>query len=314
MPTCTRRAALAFVAAGLAGTALPARAALPVVRVGTNPVDSFAESYIGADRGIFRDHGVDVELTTLPNGSTITQAVVAGDLDVGMGNIVQTAGAVARGLPIQMIAPAAIYSEKHAYSQLCVAKNSKIASPKELAGTTIAVSTLNDFNQLGVTSLMASVGVAPSAVKFVEIHFPEMGAALERGTVQAATIAEPALSEAIRSGRARALGNAYSAIAPSFVAIVWFASKSWLAKNPQPAKDLVAGIYATARFANEHPTETAPILARAAKLDTSVILGMTRAYFATSYDPKQIAPPLAVAYKYGMLSKAVTPVDLMAAS
>jgi len=308
----TRSSALTLLV-GSAGLALPVRAAdLPVIRVGTNPVDSFAESFIGVDRGIFRDHGLDVQLETLSNGSTIAQAVIAGALDVGLANIVQVASAVAHGLPIQMIAPAAVYSEKHAYSQLCVAKNSRVATPKDLAGSTIAVSTLNDFNQLGVSSWLESNGVPPSSVKFVEIKFPAMGPALQRGTVQAATIAEPALSDSIGAGQARAFANAYSAIAPAFVAIVWFAGKSWIAKNPEAKKALVSAIYATARYANDHTAETAPILARAAKIDPAVVAKMTRAFFATSYDPKQIEPPLNFAFKYKLLTRPVTPAEIMA--
>jgi NitT/TauT family transport system substrate-binding protein len=312
----TRSFALRLLAAGAsaaaAGSPAFAQTALPVVRIGTNPVDPFGVSYYGVDRGFFRAAGVDAQLTTLPNGSTITQAVLGGDLDVGIANIVQVASAVAHGLPVTMIAPAALYSAKHAYSQLCVAKNATIKTASDLAGSTIAVSTLNDFNQLGVSAWLERNGVPPARVKFVEITFPEMGAALERGTVAAATIAEPALSEAIRSGRARGFASVYSVIAPEFAAIVWFASKNWLAQNAETAKRLVAGIYATARWANAHPAETAPILARVAKLDPALVASMTRAYYATSYDAREIQPPLDFAFRYGLLPRAVTTAEFVA--
>jgi NitT/TauT family transport system substrate-binding protein len=314
MTTLTRSAALSLVAGSIAAlrSAALGQSELPVVRIGTNPVDPFGTSYYGVDRGFFRDAGIDAQLTTLPNGATITQAVLAGDLDVGIANIVQVANAVARGLPVAMIAPAALYSAKHSYSQLCVAKNATVRTARDLDGTTIAVSTLNDFNQLGVSAWLEHYGVPASHVKFVEIKFPEMGAALERGTVAAATIAEPALSAAIQSGQARAFASVYSVIAPEFAAIVWFASKSWLQKNPELAKKLVAAIYTTARWANTHQAESAPILAKAAKLDPAIVAGMTRAYYATSYDPKEVQPLLDFAFKYGLTPRAMTTAEFVA--
>jgi len=311
----TRSSALGRIAAGLAAAAAaPAGAQLDlaVVRIGTNPVDPFATSYYGVDRGFFRQAGIDARLTTLPNGSTITAAVLGGDLDVGIANIVQVANAVAHGLPVQMIAPAALYSAKHSYSQLCVAKNSPFTTAKDLDGATIAVSTLGDFNSLGVSAWLDRNGVPPARVKFVEIKFPEMGAALERGTIGAATIAEPALSAAIQAGQARSFATPYTAIAPEFAAIVWFASTAWLAKNPDVAKRLVGAIYATARWANAHPAETAPILARVAKLDPALVLGMTRAYYATADDPKLVQAPLDFAFHYGLLPRAVTTAEFIA--
>ena len=304
-----------MLAGGAAAVGLRPAAAqsdLTVVRIGTNPIDPFGTSYYGVERGFFRQAGVDAQLTTLPNGSTITQAVLGGDLDVGIANIVQVANAVAHGLPVLMIAPAALYSTKHSYSQLCVARNSPFTSARDLDGATIAVSTLNDFNQLGVSAWLEHNGVPPARVKFVELKFPEMGPALARGTVGAATIAEPALSAAIQAGDARSFASPYTAIAPEFTAIVWFASKAWLQKNPDVAKRFVAAIYTTAKWANAHPAESAPILARVAKLDPALVANMTRAFYATSNDPKLVQAPLDFAFKYGLLPRAVTAAEFIA--
>jgi NitT/TauT family transport system substrate-binding protein len=312
--TINRSAALALLAGGVLAVTRPAAAqtALPLVRIGTDPIDSFGEAYFGDDRGIFRDNGVNVQVNTFANGSTIIQGVAAGDLDVGLANIVQIAAGIAHGIPFQMIAPAALYSAKHAYSHLCVAKNSPLQTAKDLDGTTIAVSTLNDFNQLGVVAWLEHNGVPAARVKFVELKFPEMGAALQRGTVAAATISEPSLSAALHDGQARLFADVYAVIAPEFANIVWFSTKTWLQANPATAKKFVAGIYATARWANTHQSDSAGIIARVAKLDPSAVALMTRAYFATSNDPKYVAAPLDFSYKYGLLPRAVSTAEFMA--
>jgi NitT/TauT family transport system substrate-binding protein len=312
MPRRSTTLALITGAVFATSRAAIAQAELPIIRIGTNPIDPLCEAYYGSERGIFRDNGVNAQVTTLTNGSTTLQAVVSGDLDVGIANIVQVAAGVAHGIPLQMIAPAALYSAKHAYSALCVAKTASLTSAKDLIGATIAVSTLNDFNQLGVAAWLEHNGVPPAKVKFVELRFPEMGAALQRGTVAAATISEPALSGAINSAQARVFADVYSVIAPEFANIIWFSTKPWLEKNPDTAKKLITGIYATARWSNTHLSESAVILARVAKIDLTTVTGMRRAFYATSNNPKYVQAPLDFSYRYGLISRPVTTAEFIA--
>ena len=310
-----RQTVLTLVAGGVLASRAGAFAQdLPVVRIATNTVDSLAEPYYGSERGIFRDNGLNAQVSTLANGSTNVQAVVAGDLDVGLANITQVAAGVIRNVGIVMIAPAALYSAKHSYSAMCVAKGSPIASAKDLIDKTIGVSTLNDFNQLGVAAWLEKNNVSASKVKFVEIHFPEMGAALQRGTIAAATISEPSLSGALTAGQVRVFANVYSAIAPEFSNIVWFASTKWLQANADAAKRLVKAIFATAQYANTHQAETAEILVRVAKLDPAIVPNMTRAFFATSNDPKYVQAPLDFSYKYGLISRPLSFAEIMGVS
>jgi len=166
-------------------------------------IDAMGEAYYGADRGFFHDNGVNAAVTTLSNSSAIVQSVLAGDLDAGMTNTVQLAVAVARNVPVQMIAPASLYSTRDNTQGLAVAKNAPFTSAKDLIGATIAVSALADFNQLGISAWLDRNGVSPSSVHFVELRFSEMGQALARGTVQAAQIAEPSMSAAIHAGDVR---------------------------------------------------------------------------------------------------------------
>jgi NitT/TauT family transport system substrate-binding protein len=314
MTSISRASALALVAGSIVAAGRPAgaQAAATDVRIGTMSIDPFGEAYYGVERGFFKDNGINATLTTLPNGSTIVQAVLGGDLDVGMANIVTVAAAVTRGIPLQMIVPAALYSAKHSYSRLCVAKTATFKTAKDLEGGVIAVSTLNDFNQLGVTAWLDHNGVAPGKVKFIELKFPEMGPALQRGTVQAATIAEPALSGALASGAVKEFVDVYGVIAPEFANIVWFTTKGWLQKNPDAAKRLLTGIYASAKWANANPAQSALILARVSKTDPAMIAAMTRAYYATSNDPKFVQAPLDFATRYGLLSRTVTTAEFIA--
>jgi len=304
----SRSAALTLVAAGMLAVtrAASAQTAVPTVRIGALAIDAAGEAYYGTDSGIFLSNGINPQVTTLPSGSAIVAGVLSGDLDVGFSNPLQIASAIARGIPLLMLAPAALYSKTDASANIFVAKDSPFKAPKDLVGATLGVGALGDFNQLSLLAWLDSNGVPRDSVHFVELTFAQLGAALQRGTVQAASIPEPFKTDAIRAGQVRAFGDTYLAIQPEITPIVWFTSKSWLQKNPETAKNLVAGIYATARWANAHEAESGEMLARAAKMDPAVVAGMKRMYFATSNDRKYVARTLDLAARFGMLTRPVT--------
>jgi NitT/TauT family transport system substrate-binding protein len=308
-----RSSALALIGSGILAASAPAAAQTATnLRMGSMSIDAMGEAYYGLDRGFFRDNGFTPQISTLTNSSTIVQSVLAGDLDVGMTNTVQLAVAIARGLPVQMIAPASLYSARDATQGLAVAKNSPVKTAKDLVGATIAVSTLADFNQLGISVWLDHNGVSPSSVHFVELRFSEMGQALARGTVQAAQIAEPSMSNAVRAGDVRQFADVYSAISPEFATIVWFSTKAWIQANPDALKRLRASIFATARWANNNYPASAEILAVVAKVDAATVAAGKRVYFGTTNDPKYVAGPLEAAAKYGITSRLVTPAEYMA--
>lgn len=124
--------------------------------------------------------------------------------------------------------------------------------------------------------------------------------------IQAGLLTEPFKADAVRAGQVREFGDTVLAIAPELAPTVWFASKPWLQNNPDLAKRLVKGIYATALFANTHPRETGESLVRISKMDPAVVATMKRLIFATGNERRYVEPILVLAAKYGMVSRPLT--------
>jgi NitT/TauT family transport system substrate-binding protein len=303
-----RSAAMSLIAGGLLAAAAPvaAQSGAVTVRMGTIPIEPSAEAYYGAEAGIFASNGINPVVSTLNNGATIVQAVLGGDLDVGEVNPFQLAVAIARGITLQMIAPACIYTKKVANANVVVAKASPIRSPKDLIGTTIGVGSLGDFNQLSLWAWLDANNVPRTSLKYIELPFSEIGAALQRGTIQAGFITEPAKTDAMRAGLIRDFADTYIAITPALATTVWFTSKAWLQKNPETAKNLIKAVYATGRWANTHGQQAAEIIAKVTKVDLAVVVAQQRRLFATSYDKRYVEATLALAGKYNMLQRPVT--------
>ena len=305
----TRTAALSLIAGAAVAAARPALAQTPpIVKMGAQALDATGEAFYGADAGIFAANGITPAVTLLPSGATILNAVLGGDLDVGEANPMTVAAAIARGLPLQMIAPAVLYSRRDANANLVIAKDSPFKTPKDLTGATFGVGSLGDFNHISLLAWLDINGVSRDSVKFVELPFGQVGGALQRGLVQASFITEPFKSDAVKAGQIRDFGDTYLAVGPEIAVVVWFTTKAWLQKNADAAKKLVNGIYATAKWANTHTAESAPMLAKASKMDPAAIAQMKRLYFATANERRYVEPILNVAAKYGALQRPV-PLD-----
>jgi NitT/TauT family transport system substrate-binding protein len=294
----------------LALTAFMAFAALPAtlgaqdlatVRVGDlGYSDASSEPLYGEAAGIFQRNGIDVKVTPLNGGGAIIAAIAGGSLEAGFSNNVSAAQAIARGIPILVLAPAAIYSSAEAPDTLLVkARGSKLKTGGDLNGKTVAVTTLGGGLQSSAAAWIDKNGGDSKTVHFLELPFTEMTAALKAGRIEAAMLAEPVLT----TDRAdvERLGDAFGAIAPQWTLGVFVASKAWVTANPDVARRFVKALLETARYANTHHAETAKIVAPLANIDLATYGAMARSRYGEALTVTQLQPPLDVALKYGQL-------------
>jgi NitT/TauT family transport system substrate-binding protein len=184
---------------------------------------------------------------------------------------------------------------------MMVAKDSPIKTAEDLDGKVVALNGLNNITQVGAEAWIAKNGGDPDSVRFIELPFPQMGAALAEGRADAAIVAEPALTQA--KSEARVLGDAYSAIADRFLITAYFATDDWVEENPEVAEKFATAIQKAGKWANENPEESARILEKYTKISTETASKMTRAVNGESFEPALIRPPLESARKFGILKK-----------
>ena len=189
---------------------------------------------------------------------------------------------------------------------ICVLADSPIKTARDLNGKTVAVTTLADQNTVAIKAWLDQNGGDSTTVQFLEIPFSAMRAAMQRGTIAAAPISEPTLSIAKNEGGIRVLlPHLLDVFGSTFLVGGWFARTEWLRNNTPTARRFASAIYASARWANAHPDESADILAKAAKLDPAVVRGMNRAPYGYSLTPAMFQTQLDLAYKYKVLDRSV---------
>ena len=184
--------------------------------------------------------------------------------------MVLVATAIAKGVPLTVIAGGGLYSTHAPSTAVLVTKTSPLHTARDLEGKTVGVAALNDQATLALKKWLAANGADYKKVRMIELGYPEMIAGLTAGRIDAAMLAEPWQSAA-RNGGDRLYAKPFDSIAPEFNIGVWAATKSWAQAHPDLVRRFTGAIYAAAKWANSHHDESAQILAKYAKADPKMI-------------------------------------------
>ena len=307
--TTLRRAAvleLLGVCGCVAGTsAVGGAQAAPVhVRVGTTLADDIQSVLYAQRSGAYRRAGIDVEMIAAVNGAAITAAVLSGAFDVGKSSLVALMSAHLHGLPVTILAPAAVYDARAPFSQLAVAVDSPAKTAKDLNGKLIGVPSLNDLNTVAISAWMDANGGDSTTVKFVELPNSAAAIAVAEHRVEAAGLTHPWLADGLETGKVRVLGDDYSAIGNGFYISVWFTTTDYAAKNPDVVKAFTRITLETALFTNGHHADTAAMVAEMTKIPLATVQKMPRVTMGTSVRAAAVQPMVDVAFKYKKIPRA----------
>ncbi|MBM7517002.1 ABC transporter substrate-binding protein [Nocardioides nitrophenolicus] len=146
--------------------------------------------YWAQEKGLFADHGVEVELVKSTGGAAALTALQSGDIDLAFANPFSTMLAIDQGLDLKWIATAyeTTTNEADAANAMVVAKDGGVAKAADLEGKTIGVNEVGGINQIISSQWMKLNGGDPGTVKFVALPFNELASAVASGKVAAAQV------------------------------------------------------------------------------------------------------------------------------
>jgi len=305
--TIPRSRALALVAAAAAAAA-PLRAvaqtSVSTIRIGTSPASTQAEAYYAEQLGVFKQAGITATQTFVTRSTDTLAAVTRGDLDIGLTSPQAIANAIIHGLPMQIIATAAVFAGNPPPTQLFVLKGSPLGEdPRAYEKTTVAVQTLGDSQSLGVLAWMQQHHVDTTKIKFIEMPFPTMAAALGRGEIDAAEIIEPFAGA--HKDEIRPIPHVYESLGRGFAMVSWYGTADWVSKNSSLVKQFVTAIYATAKRVNADPSSVDDLLAAFSKVPVDSVRTIQKPTFATFTDRTQYDPQLQAAAEFKYISRFV---------
>lgn len=301
--------ALGTAVVALGGTA-GAQEAARVAAAGT-PIEGDALIFLAQSEGYFSRSGLDVDVHAMNSGEAIAAAIVGGDVALGSMNTVSLASAHLNGIPFKIIGAGALYDSSVPGSQIMVAKDGSYKTAADLKGKTIAVNVLKGTAQLSAHVWVDKNGGDSAGMRWIEMPFSAMAAALAAGRIDVASIAEPWATAA--RATCRSLGVPNAAIANRFLLSQYVSSQSWIDAHRDAARRIREALRQTAIWYDSHRPESVAPVAALTKQDPAIVAKSVRSLFGDETSPALIQPVLDVAAHYGLIKNTFPATELIAA-
>jgi len=271
------------------------------VTVGVVPIIDVAPLYLGKDRGFFSKHNIELTLPQAQSGAAILPGVVSGQYSFGFSNIVSLMLAQAKNMPVKAVANGVnTTGEPEQDFAGLIVKDLRIASTKSLEGKTVATNSLKNIVDTSVKEIVRKDGGDPSKVKFVELPFADMAAALEADQVQAIFVVEPFLSAARAKGW-RTLGS-FADVDPKLCVALYFTSAQLAEQNPDLVKRFTLAMKESLEYADSHHNAARQIVTTYTKIRLEQVAAMTLPKWSAAIDRGSIETMSGLLVSAGLLS------------
>jgi NitT/TauT family transport system substrate-binding protein len=208
-----------------------------------------APLYIAAAKGLFKKEGLDVHVTTLTQSTQAIPGLLRGDIDIDLGgNYVSFLQAAAKGAIKLRILADGFHCAPNVVPVLTM-PGSRLRRPADLKGRKIAVNIPNNVQSMLVDAVLRSRGVDVSTIRYVQVPFPDMAAALQKGQVDAASAVQPFASAQRRTLHARKVVDSCTGPTKHVPLSGAFATEEFVRKNPKTVAAFQRAYRAAARMA-----------------------------------------------------------------
>jgi NitT/TauT family transport system substrate-binding protein len=273
------------------------------VKVGIIPIVDVAPIYLGKQKGFFSSRNIELTLEAGQGGAAIVPGVVSGQFQFGFSNVTSLLIARERGLPLKVVSNgvASTGKDKADYSGVVV-RDDSIETAADLAGKRVAVNTLKNIGDSTIRASVRKAGGDPSSIRFVELAFPDMPAALEAGRVDAIWVVEPFLSAAIGQG-GRMVASNYVDTAPDLTVAVYFTSEQLTRSDPELVKRFTEAMTESLAYADAHPDEARQVLTTYTQIDEAVIRELTLPKWPPDINRESVETLAKLALQDGLVTK-----------
>jgi NitT/TauT family transport system substrate-binding protein len=259
-------------------TSMVTRADAEPIKLGYLPINSHTAFY-AAELGLFKKHGVDVELTRFQAGPAMIQAMLSGALPAGDIGVVPMIHMASQKLPVYFLASDGIDTPKHPAGAIMVRPDNKdIKTFSDLKDRRIGQLALGTVTYMRLFAAAEKYGMAPDSVKQTFVPFPNMGTVLASGQVEAVYTWPPFDTLIESAGQGRVVmndtdWNPYSAASGLVV------RRDWADKNPELVIGLVKAWIEAGRWANDNPEKARQIAAKYLNLPDNIAAKMRMLYW-----------------------------------
>lgn len=255
-----------------AATPEPGAGPLIPVTIGVVPVADVAPLYVGIEQGFFEEEGLDVTLQNTQGAAAAIPLLLNGEMQFAYGAFHPVISAAAAEMPVVYVAGGIDRSPspEDDYSSVIVKADSPIDDMSDLEGQTVAINALRAGPHLVTRVALEEAGVDPESVEFIEVPMTEAIAAVERGSVDAAYLAEPFTTQAIEAGY-KVIGAPAYAGSPEGSTSGYFSVTDFVEQNSEVVDAFVRALEKSVEYSNENIESTRAQLQEYSGLDEDTV-------------------------------------------
>jgi len=250
--------------------------------------------------GYFKQQGLDVTSKMFTAGPAAVPALINGEMDFVIINYVSFFQAIAqKTLDAKVVVDVDQLSEN---GLVVIAKpESGITQPKDLVGKKVSIHQAGSIAEVLLRATLKDNDVDPNLVKFQQVKFPDIPAALASGQIDAGVELEPYITQAERTTGAQPVLKIVTGSTANITSAGFIATSQFIEKNPKTVaafqKAMVEGQKAAAD--RSKLLEVLPDLNGVDK-DTASLLNVD--VFPTSVSASQLQRVITLMQNYGGLT------------
>src|SRR5215468_3669680 len=251
---------------------------------------SFVPADIGRDTGIFKKHGLDLEIASFGGDARIQQALAADGIDIGLGSGPGLAFIV-KGSPAKGIAAMA---DPPLIFALVVRADDSVKTPDDLRGRKVGVSTVGSVTSWIISEVSRQRGWGLDGIAQVPIgDDANRIAALKTRSVDAAIVNLAVALNFVQRGEGRILLR-FGDLVKDFHIHVIFATDKAIAARPDALRAFLKGWFESVAFMRANKDKTLAIAGEVMGTDAATTAGIydeLMPMFSDTgrFDPKALA-------------------------
>ena len=243
-------AAIAAAAVLLLANAADAQTTLRVGKAQANQF-AFIPADIGVSTGIFKKHGIDLDISAFAGDAKMVQALTAGSLDIALGGSPSFA-AIVKGAPMRAVAA---FSGAPNIIMLVVLKDGPLKTAADLKGRTVSVSGVGSLTYWLTEQLSRRLGFGDDGIRITPLGASEAQiAALMTHQIDGTTTDSVTVEKFVEAGRGRILVK-FGDYFQDFVTSCIYASNELIGSNPDALRAFLAGWFETIAYMRDHRAE-----------------------------------------------------------
>lgn len=221
------------------------------VKVAYVPILKFAPLFVAAERGLFEQYGLEVEIETVASGTEAIAFLTEGQIDVGGIAIVTSLwNGWNSGLDIRIIAPGGLEPLENSPTQLIVREDlfndGTVTEIADLEGQIVAVAGgPGSGGEYLLAKALERGDLTIFDVESQNIENPDMAAAFANDAIVAAIVGAPYADQIIEAGDAVTLATD---LTPGLMTVAFVGSGEFLNERPEVAQRFVLALMDATRL------------------------------------------------------------------